>query len=193
MWRTRWAALGAAVAVTVGAGGLGIAGAAIDSGDKPVTITVEATRLLDTRIGIGLAGRFVDAAPRELQITGTVPVAPSGTRTVVPDGAVGVLVNVAVVAPGSSGFLSLRTGGASGFPTTSTVNYLAGINTPNAASRIAIAGVIGVRNSWGTNNAALSNALAPVRQQRPGSRGRLRPCRRSKIEQFRRGRVRVRS
>ena len=133
--RTRWAAVGAAVAITLGAGGVSLSQAAISSGEKPVVVTVDTTRILDTRTGLGLAGgRFVDSTPKDLQVTGNVPIAPSGTATVVPDGAVGVLVNVTVVAPDSKGFLSLRAGGATGVPSTSTVNFEAGITTPNAAT-----------------------------------------------------------
>lgn len=133
--RSRWAAVGAAVAVTLGAGGVSLTQAAISDGERPVTVTVDTTRILDTRTGLGLAGgRFVDSTPQELQVTGDVPIAPSGTATVVPAGAVGVLVNITVVAPDSKGFLSLRSGGAAGTPATSTVNFEAGITTPNAAT-----------------------------------------------------------
>ena len=133
--RTKWAAVGAAVAVTLGAGGVSLTQAAISSGEKPVVITVDTTRILDTRTGVGLAGgRLVDSTPRDLQVTGDVPIAPSGTATVVPAGAIGVLVNVTVVSPNSKGFLSLRSGGAAGTPATSTVNFEAGITTPNAAT-----------------------------------------------------------
>ena len=70
--RTRWSAIGAAVAVTLGAGGIGMANAAIDSGDRPVTVTIASERVLDTRTDLGLSGRFADATPRDLQITGIV-------------------------------------------------------------------------------------------------------------------------
>ncbi|NNC76053.1 MAG: hypothetical protein HKN93_11160 [Acidimicrobiia bacterium] len=132
--RTRWSAIGAAVAVSLGAGGFGLASAAIDSGDKPVTVTVDAKRILDTRTNIGLSGRFADATPRELQVTGDVPVAPSGTETVVPNGATAVLVNVTVVFPSDPGFLALRSADATGEPSTSTVNFFPGTVEPNAAT-----------------------------------------------------------
>jgi hypothetical protein len=103
--RARWAAIGAAVAVSLGAGGLGIANAAIDSGAKPVTITVSPERVLDTRANLGLAGAFSDAAPRDLVLTGNIAVAPSGTKTVVPADATGAIVNVTIVNPSGPGFL----------------------------------------------------------------------------------------
>lgn len=132
--RARWSAVGAAIAITLGAGGLGIAQATAGGDELPVTITTSPTRILDTRDDLGLSGRFVDATPRDLQVTGTVPVAPSGTAAVVPSDAVAVLVNVTVVRPTHRGFLSLRPAGATGTPTTSTVNFEPGTVEPNAAT-----------------------------------------------------------
>ena len=132
--RTRWSAIGAAVAVTLGAGGLSMAQAAIDTGDRPVTVTVDSERILDTRSNLGLAGRFADATPRDLQVTGSVPVASGGSKTVVPSDAVTVLFNVTDVTPTHDGFLSLRAKDAAGEPTTSTVNFTPGSIEPNAAT-----------------------------------------------------------
>jgi hypothetical protein len=135
VWRSRWAAVGAAVAATLGSGGIGLVRATATSGERPVTITVEPTRILDTRVDLGLPGRFVNETPRDLQVTGDVPIAPSGTATVVPAGAIAAIVNVTVVFPNSPGFLSLRPGGAAGVPSTSNVNWLAsGAIEPNAAT-----------------------------------------------------------
>lgn len=47
--RSRWAAVGAAVAVTIGAGSIGVVGATIDSGERPVLVQIEPCRLTDTR------------------------------------------------------------------------------------------------------------------------------------------------
>lgn len=135
--RTRWSAIGAAVAITLGAGGIGIAQAGIESGDKPVTVTTESKRIVDTRDNLGLAGAFAKDTPRDVQVTGSVDVAtPTGSvkETVVPTGATGVLVNVTVVTPTDGGFLTLRPAGATGKPTTSTVNFTTGSIEPNAAT-----------------------------------------------------------
>ena len=135
--RARWSAIGAAVAITFGAGGIGLAHAAVSSGDKPVTVTVDAKRILDTRTNVGLAGAFAKDTPRDVQVTGPVAVATASgtaTATVVPAGATAVLVNVTVVSPSDQGFLTLRAGGAAGAPTTSTVNFQAGSVEPNAAT-----------------------------------------------------------
>lgn len=134
--RSRWAAIGAAVAVSFGAGGIGLVNADLGSGDRPVTVTIEPRRVLDTRFGIGLGGAFAHDSPRDVQITGPVTVATvDGTaiETVVPADAIGVLVNVTVVRPSAGGFLSLRPAGATGTPTTSNVNFAAGVVVPNSA------------------------------------------------------------
>jgi len=134
VWRSRWAAVGAAAAVALGAGGVGLVNAGVDSGDRPVMVTVEPARIMDTRTDLGLAGRFITQTPRDLQVTGDVPVAAGGTATVVPADAVAVSLNVTVVFPDSDGFLSLRPSGATGMPTTSTVNFTTGSIEPNAAT-----------------------------------------------------------
>lgn len=135
--RTRWSAIGAAVAVTLGAGGIGLAQASLAPVDQPVTVTVDAQRILDTRIDLGLDGAFVKDTPRDVQVTGPVEVATDtgiATETVVPTGASAVLVNVTVVLPTDQGFLTLRSADAVGEPSTSTVNFQAGSVEPNAAT-----------------------------------------------------------
>lgn len=132
--RTRWSAVGAAIAISLGAGGLGLAEAGVQSGDRPVVVTITPTRVLDTRVGLGLVGPLVDSSPRELRVTGQIPVAPSGKAVVVPADATAVVTNVTVVRPTHSGWFAIRPGGATGEPTTSTVNFKAGSTEPNAAT-----------------------------------------------------------
>lgn len=130
--RSRWAAIGAAVAVTFGGGaGIHLAGAATSDPSSLVSITP--TRILDTRdpVDLGLAGPFVSAVGQDLQVTGPVPT-PGGTQTVVPDGATGVLLNVTVVQPTAAGFVSVRPAGTPGPPETSSLNFEAGDIVPNA-------------------------------------------------------------
>lgn len=133
----RWSAIGAAVAIALGAGGMGLAQAVVDSGEKSVTVTVESKRIVDTRSGLGLAGKFTSDAPRDVRVTGSVDVATAAgpsKETVVPAGATSVLINVTVVTPTGDGFLTVRAGGLAGKPTTSTVNFTAGAIEPNAAT-----------------------------------------------------------
>lgn len=131
LWRSRWAAIGAAVAVTFGGGGFFVASAA--SSVPSSVVTVDPARILDSRdpLNVGLAGPFVSAVSQKLQVTGSVATS-NGTQTVVPSGATGVLLNVTVVAPAAAGFVSIRPGDATGAPSTSSLNFDAGAVIPNA-------------------------------------------------------------
>jgi YVTN family beta-propeller protein len=108
------------VAVTFGAGGL--LGASATSSPASSVVTVDPVRVLDTRTGVGLTGKFESRVSRKLQITGAV----------VPAGATGVLLNMTVVTPSAAGFLSVRPGDASGTPSTSSLNFAAGDIVPNS-------------------------------------------------------------
>lgn len=127
LWRSRWAAIGAAIAVTLGAGGLVSVRAA---SPQSVFVAITPQRVLDTRAGIGLTGAFVGSQGRTLDVTGTVPVVlpgnTKGSAVVVPDGATAIVANVTAVRPTSTGFVSVRPGSATGAPTTSNIN----ISTP---------------------------------------------------------------
>src|SRR5215203_5413912 len=125
LWRSRWAALGAAVAVTLGAGGLAIASAADSAPSSFVAITP--ARVVDTRDGVGLAGPLMSAQPELVQITGMIPTT-DGPAQVVPDGATTVVANVTALNSTSDGFISLRPGDATGDPLTSSLNFSAGEN-----------------------------------------------------------------
>jgi hypothetical protein len=132
VWRSRWAAVGAAVAVSVGGGGLFLASAAPGAAESTV-VMVSPARVLDTRdpTNLGLPGPFVSAVSQKLKITGAIPTS-GGTIAVVPVGATGVLLNVTAVSPGAAGFVSIRPGNATGSPATSSLNVEAGKSVPNA-------------------------------------------------------------
>jgi hypothetical protein len=131
LWRSRWAAIGAAVTVAVGGGGWFVANAA--SSPPSTVVTIDPVRILDTRdpLNVGLDGPFSSRVPQKLQVTGPVPTT-SGIQTAVPIGATGVLLNVTVVGPTAAGFLSVRPGDATGLPTTSSLNFAARDIVPNA-------------------------------------------------------------
>ena len=61
--RARWAAVGAAVAVALGGGGVGLVNATVDSGERPVLVSIEPCRLVDTRADsqIGPRGTAIGA------------------------------------------------------------------------------------------------------------------------------------
>src|SRR6478735_4357475 len=95
--RSRWAAIGAAVAVTLGGGGVFMASAAGPSAPSSV-VTIDPVRVLDTRdpVNVGLPGPFVSPVSQKLKVAGSVATT-SGTTTAVPVGATGVLLNVTAV------------------------------------------------------------------------------------------------
>lgn len=137
MWRIslppRVAAIGAAVAVALGAGGLLVADAA--STPPSDTVLIDPVRILDTRdpVNIGLPGPFVSPVGQKLQVTGSVATT-SGSRTVVPAGASGVVLNVTAVNPAADGWISVRPGDATGAPKTSSLNVTARTTVPNAVT-----------------------------------------------------------
>ena len=133
VWKSRWAAIGAAIAVSIGGGGIFFAQAA--GGTEGSTVMIDPVRIMDTRNGVdvGLAGPFVSAVSQKLQVSGSVATT-TGTMTPVPTGATGVLLNVTVVSPSAAGFLSVRPGDATGAPATSSLNFSANATVPNAVT-----------------------------------------------------------
>lgn len=148
--RSRWAAIGAAIAVSLGAGGLFIARAAGPSAPSSF-VAIDPVRILDTRSGVGLSGTFAHDVGRDLQVTGTVPVVlPNGTTgsgSPVPAGSTAIVATVTVVAPTAKGFVSVRPGGSTGLPTTSNLNInAAGQVYPTSVTVALSAG--GAINIW---------------------------------------------
>ena len=139
--RTRWAAIGAAVAVTLGTGGLMTASA---SGSQSVFVAITPTRVLDTRYDVGLDGAFRGNTSRKLDITGTIDYVAStnpdfspniSRKIVVPDGATAIVANLTVTQPTNTGFVSIRPGTATGTPSTSNINIPApGSDIPNSVT-----------------------------------------------------------
>jgi hypothetical protein len=130
--RTRWAAIGAACAVTLGGGTLGIVQASVSSGDRAVYVPITPVRVLDTRSDVGVA-TIQDATPALLTVTGSIATT-SGQQNVVPTGASSVVINVTAISPTSDGFVSLRPGDATGAPAVSTLNVTVGGTFPNGAT-----------------------------------------------------------
>ena len=92
--RSRWAALGAAVAVTVGAGSIGVVGATIDSGERPVLVQIEPCRLVDTRPAAPIGPRITPIGTGE---TYTVSATGLNGNCDLPSEAIGLSLNVTAV------------------------------------------------------------------------------------------------
>ena len=130
--RTRWAAIGAACAVTLGGGTFGIVQASVSSGDRAIYVPISPVRVLDTRSDVGVA-TIEDATPALLTVTGNIATT-DGQQNVVPTGASSVVINVTAINPTSDGFVSLRPGNATGAPSVSTLNVTVGGTFPNGAT-----------------------------------------------------------
>ena len=135
LYRSRWAAIGAAVAVTLGGGGLiGVSAATVDT-DQTLN-TVEPVRILDTR-----GGDKVSYESYFLKVTGEVATLTSSgevNATVVPTGASAVSMNLTVTEgvrnANGYGFVTAFpcTAVSDDPPNASTVNFVEGVDIANS-------------------------------------------------------------
>ncbi|MDO8391539.1 MAG: collagen-like protein [Actinomycetota bacterium] len=140
--RSRWAAIGAAVAVSLGAGGLIVASAADSAPASFVAVTP--VRVVDSRDDLGVDGPLAAMQSVVVQVTGSVPTT-AGPAVVVPSGATAVVMNVTAVQPTAQGFFSVRPGDATGVPSTSSVNFLTGQIVANSLTvQLPVAGNVQV-------------------------------------------------
>ena len=142
MIRTRWAAIGAAVAVALGGGGLFVANAA-DSTSDSLYHAVTPVRVMDTRVGGGAA------------VTGTVKLDLEGTiatynadgsttnTEVVPDSASAVAINLTVTSGQKNGDYGFVTA----FPCTATTDAVPTASSLNFENRIDVANALNVTTS----------------------------------------------
>lgn len=144
-WRSRWAAVGAAIAVTLG-GGTALHFALAAPGDTVGNsfVPVSPTRILDTRpapqnVG-GFVGPLVSGSTHTFQVTGVAGV---------PANATAVVMNVTVDQTTGSSFLTVFPAGAIR-PLASNLNWVAGTTIPNLVTvKIGAAGQVSVFNLQG--------------------------------------------
>jgi hypothetical protein len=154
MLRTRWAAIGAAVAVTLGAGGVSLGHAAIGTGAKPVFVAIEPCRLVDTRPGTtNIGGRTAPLSAGDtltLQITGS-----TGQCTNIPAGATAAAMNVTAIQGSTRSFLTIYPADAD-LPNASNLNWNGGDPpTPNKVDvALSPGGAIKITNNAGTVHVA---------------------------------------
>jgi hypothetical protein len=141
-WRSRWAAVGAAVAVTLG-GGTVLHYALAAPGDVVASsfVPISPTRILDTRpaplnVG-GFVGPLNTGQTYTFQVTGVAGV---------PGNATAVIMNVTVDKPTGSSFLTVYPAG-SPQPTASNLNWVANTTIPNLVTvKIGTAGQVSIFN-----------------------------------------------
>ena len=147
--RTRWAAIGAAIAVSLGAGGIGITHAALTGGERTSFVPITPCRLADTRPGDDNVGDR--AAPIGAGQSITLEVHGARGECNLADGATGVSLNVTALNATQPSYLTLYpTGG--GLPTASHLNPAPGQPpTPNAVEvDVNSLGQFNVFNGFGT-------------------------------------------
>lgn len=145
--RTRWAAIGAAIAVTLGGGGLMIADAAADS-DPSLFRSIEPCRLADFRPETNVGDKVSPIGPGEVHtITAT---GPSGDCDL-PTSATAIVANVTAVGATAPTNVRLYPAGAE-VPTTSNLNPVPGQPpTPNAVTvGLNSSGQFSIRNAFGS-------------------------------------------
>jgi hypothetical protein len=128
--RTRWAAIGAAVAITLGAGGIGIVSATVNSGSRTVFVPITPCRIMDTRPGFVVGPKTSPLGPEEIYT-----VAAHGThgRCTLPNDASGLVLNVTATDATLPTFLAVWGDGAR--PISSVLNPSPGQPpTPNAVT-----------------------------------------------------------
>lgn len=145
--RSRWAALGAAVAVAVGAGGVGLVEATVSEGERPVLVRIDPCRLADTRAGSGIGPRQTPIGAGE-----TVDVAAVGANgnCSIPAGAVGLSLNVTALGATERTNVRVFPDGAA-TPLTSNLNPFPGAPpAPNAVTTdLGPTGAFSVFNEFG--------------------------------------------
>ena len=102
--RSRWAAIGAAVAVTLGAGGFAISHAAGAPGARSVFVPLTPCRLFDTRTASTVGTR---SSPLGQADTHTVQVTGTNGNCTIPSAATAVAMNVTVVNATAASFLTV--------------------------------------------------------------------------------------
>ncbi len=147
LWRSRWAAIGAAVAVSLGSGGILFAHAVSSGASSFVPVTP--CRLYDTRPAPNsTGGRSTPLAVREVV---TLTVRGANGNCTIPVGATGVAANVTTVNGSAQSYLTIFPADAPQ-PNASTNNWVANqAATPNKVdSKLSVDGKIKVYNDAGT-------------------------------------------
>ncbi|CAB4587489.1 unannotated protein [freshwater metagenome] len=130
-WRTRWAAIGAACAVALGAGGFGVVNAVVSSGERSVYVPIVPVRVLDTR-----STNEITNGTRRLVVEGVITTADGVSRQVVPTDASAVAVNITATSTDKNGGYGFVTAfpcltSSDAVPNASSLNFETGVDVAN--------------------------------------------------------------
>lgn len=103
--RARWAAIGAAVAVSIGAGGLATVSAGLSEGERTVYVPIAPCRIMDTRAGVDNVGDR--STPLGVEETYVVEAHGTNGNCTLPADAAGLSLNVTAVAASELTFLTV--------------------------------------------------------------------------------------
>jgi|GEM_PF-2565148 len=149
--RARWAAIGAAIAVSLGVGGVAITHAVVDTGDKAVFVPISPCRLFDMRPAPDQVGpRGTALQPGE---TYTQSVRGANGNCNIPADATAVAMNVTAVGGTAGSFLTIWPSDVAPKPLASNLNWVPGSPpTPNKVDvKVSVAdGKINLFNLTGT-------------------------------------------
>ncbi len=151
--RTRWAAIGAVVAITLGAGGINLARATIGTGERTSFVAITPCRLADTRPAPDTVGSRNTPIGSDDTFTLTAHGANGLCTTPIPTGATALSLNVTAIGPTAPTFLTIFPTGAT-LPTTSNLNPSPGQPpVPNAVTvDINASGQFNIFNKYGSVN-----------------------------------------
>ena len=149
--RTRWSAIGAAIAVALGGGGiLGATASGSASGSQSEFTAIAPCRIMDTRATSTVGGRPVPLGPAE-----TYSISTFGTNgnCTLPSELTALSLNVTIVDPTANSYLTVFPAGGS-VPTASNLNFVANqAPVPNAVTvAVAADGRISFYNNGGSVN-----------------------------------------
>ena len=136
--RTRWAAIGAACAVTLGGGALGIVQATVSTGDRAVYVPISPVRVLDTRAGVPVTNGTL-----KVVVEGAINLPSGSTQVVVPVDASAVALNITVTEGQKNG----QYGFVTAFPCTSDTDTPPNASSLNFESNVDIANAMNVTTS----------------------------------------------
>jgi hypothetical protein len=129
--RTRWAAIGAAVALTLGAGGISFVNAAVTSGERTVFVPITPCRLFDTRPEFQVGPKSSPLGANEVH---SVPGVGTVGNCTLPSDAVALALNVTAIDATLPTFLAVWPAGQER-PVASSLNPAPGQPpTPNAVT-----------------------------------------------------------
>jgi hypothetical protein len=145
--RTRWAAIGAVIAITLGAGGVGIGQAALSSGERLTFVPINPCRLVDTRMESTVGSR---STPLGAADTMTLQAHGVNGECTISTGAAALSINVTTIGASEHTFLTIYPAGEA-MPLASHLNPVPGEPpTPNEVPvKLGASGAFNVFNRFG--------------------------------------------